>query len=51
MEIGEPKRVVVIEPLEDPVPRRAPDEEEGAEPSEAPNEPEKAPNEPEKVPS
>jgi hypothetical protein len=42
MEIGEPKREIVIEPVEDPVPRKAPSE---------PVEPEKAPAEPEKVPA
>jgi hypothetical protein len=41
MEIGEPRRVVTIEPIEDPVPAREPPPEEPAPPAEAPAEPEK----------
>lgn len=44
MEIGEPKRVVTIEPLEDPVPRHVPDEEPVPVPEEVPGEPEKVPS-------
>ena len=43
MEIGEPKRVIVVEPLEDPVPREAPPREPGGEPERAPAEPEQVP--------
>jgi hypothetical protein len=42
MEIGEPKREIVIEPIEDPVPRDVPRE---------PVEPDRAPVEPEKIPA
>jgi hypothetical protein len=43
MEIGEPKRVYTIEPIEDPVPCTAPAPEEPDEPAETPEEPEKVP--------
>jgi hypothetical protein len=43
MEIGEPKRVYTIEPVEDPVPRAVPDPDEPGEPADAPEEPEKVP--------
>jgi hypothetical protein len=43
MEIGEPKREIVIEPIEDPVPREAPVPDEPAEPLPAPVEPETVP--------
>jgi hypothetical protein len=43
MEIGEPRRVIVVEPLEDPVPREAPPPERDPEPGEPPLRPEKAP--------
>ena len=39
MEIGEPRRVYTIEPLEDPVPREEPEEERPVQPAE-PLEPE-----------
>jgi hypothetical protein len=42
MEIGEPKRIYTIEPIEDPVPRTAP-EPEPDEPAEQPDEPAKVP--------
>jgi hypothetical protein len=42
MEIGEPKRVYTIEPIEDPVPRTEP-EPERDEPAERPEEPAKVP--------
>jgi hypothetical protein len=42
MEIGEPKREITIEPIEDPVPREQPVE---------PAEPVRVPSEPEKVPA
>jgi hypothetical protein len=43
VEIGEPKRVIVVEPIEDPVPREAPAPGEPDEPApvEAPREPER----------
>jgi hypothetical protein len=44
MEIGEPKRTIVVEPLEDPVPRETP-----REPDEQLAEP--PPRDPEKVPA
>ncbi len=41
MEIGQPRRVVTIEPIDDPVPRLAPQEEPAVDvPEEAPAEPE-----------
>jgi hypothetical protein len=41
MHIGEPQRIVIVEPVEDPVPREQPVPEKPAEkPSPAPNEPE-----------
>lgn len=43
MEIGEPKREIVIEPIEDPVPRERPAPVEPHEPVTAPVEPEKVP--------
>lgn len=43
MDIGEPKRVYTIEPIEDPVPRSVPEPDEPEEPAEAPEEPEKVP--------
>ncbi|MFN8186893.1 MAG: hypothetical protein U0R69_07435 [Gaiellales bacterium] len=43
MEIGEPRRVITIEPIEDPIPRRDPD------PPREPEPPVKAAPEPEKV--
>jgi hypothetical protein len=44
MEIGEPRRIVTVEPLEDPVPREAPAKPEPEpEPAEAPREPETLP--------
>lgn len=39
MDIGEPERITIIEPLEDPVPRRVPD----APPVEQPQEPVRTP--------
>jgi hypothetical protein len=42
MEIGEPKRVYTIEPIEDPVPRTEPVPERD-EPAERPEEPAKVP--------
>lgn len=43
MEIGKPKRIYTVEPVEDPVPRpKAPDQ---------PTTPEPAPAEPDKVPA
>jgi hypothetical protein len=42
MEIGEPKRVYTIEPIEDPVPRPTPEPDE-ADPAERPEEPETVP--------
>jgi hypothetical protein len=41
MEIGEPNREIVIEPLEDPVPREAPAPKEPARPATVPAEPER----------
>jgi hypothetical protein len=43
MEIGEPKRVYTIEPVEDPIPRPLPEPDEPTEPAEAPEEPDKVP--------
>jgi hypothetical protein len=44
MNIGEPRRTVTVEPLQDPVPREAPREPEAEpEPAQAPLEPEKLP--------
>lgn len=43
MEIGEPRRTVMVEPLEDPVPRELPDWPPEKEPVEPPIEPEKVP--------
>lgn len=43
MEIGEPRRIIIVEPLEDPVPREAPATEPDREPLETPEEPEKIP--------
>jgi hypothetical protein len=43
MEIGEPNREIVIEPLEDPVPREAPAPNEPVEPVPTPDEPERVP--------
>lgn len=43
MEIGDPRRTVTVEPLEEPVPRELPDEPPEEEPAELPREPEKAP--------
>jgi hypothetical protein len=43
MEIGEPNREIVIEPLEDPVPREAPEPREPAPPAPVPVEPERVP--------
>jgi hypothetical protein len=45
MEIGEPQRIVTVEPIEDPVPRQVPAPEEPAE------EPEGVTDEPERVPA
>ena len=45
MEIGEPQRTITIEPIEDPVPREAPNE------IAVPEQPVEQPHEPEKVPS
>ena len=45
MEIGEPQRTITIEPIEDPVPREAPEE------RPMPEEPAEQPRAPEKVPS
>jgi hypothetical protein len=42
MQIGEPKREIVVEPIEDPVPREVPPE---------PDEPATVPEEPEEVPA
>jgi hypothetical protein len=41
MEIGEPRRTVTVEPLEEPVPRELPEEPPAEEPDELPREPEK----------
>jgi hypothetical protein len=41
VEIGEPVRTIVVEPLEDPVPREAPAPQADPEPDEAPREPER----------
>jgi hypothetical protein len=43
MEIGKPRRTVIVEPIEDPVPRELPEEPPQKEPVEAPHEPEKVP--------
>jgi len=44
MEIGEPQRTIIVEPLEDPVPREAPREPEAEpKPAQAPLEPETLP--------
>jgi hypothetical protein len=43
MEIGEPRRTVTVEPLEEPVPRELPEEPPEEEPAELPREPEKVP--------
>jgi hypothetical protein len=45
MDIGKPKRIYTVEPLEDPVPRERP------EAPAQPAAPERAPAEPEKVPA
>lgn len=45
MQIGEPKRIVTVEPIEDPVPREVPA------PGEPAEEPEKVPSEPERAPA
>jgi hypothetical protein len=44
MEIGEPQRTITIEPVEDPVPREAPEE------VAVPEQPAERPREPEQVP-
>jgi hypothetical protein len=41
MQIGEPRRVVTVEPLEDPVPRELPEEWPEKPPAEKPETPEK----------
>lgn len=41
MEIGEPRRIITIEPIEEPLPRRERDEPAESEPGELPVEPEK----------
>jgi hypothetical protein len=43
MEIGEPRRTVTVEPLDEPVPREQPEEPPAEEPAEPPREPEKLP--------
>jgi hypothetical protein len=44
MNIGEPRRTIIVEPLEDPVPREAPTEPEAEpEPVQAPLEPQTLP--------
>jgi hypothetical protein len=43
MEIGEPRRTVTVEPLEEPVPRELPEEPPEEEPAEPPREPEQVP--------
>ncbi|MGZ4360034.1 MAG: hypothetical protein ACXVYM_07095 [Gaiellaceae bacterium] len=43
MEIGEPRRTITVEPLEDPVPRERPEKEPERTQPERPREPEKAP--------
>ena len=43
MEIGEPERTYTVEPVEDPVPREAPEEPAEPSPAEEPAEPEKVP--------
>ena len=43
MEIGEPKRTIVVEPIEDPVPRETPSPEPAPAPEEQPAEPERVP--------
>jgi len=46
MEIGEPRRTIVIEPIEDPVPRERPERPEREEPAAPPPEREPAPASP-----
>ncbi len=43
VEIGEPRRVIIVEPLEDPVPPESPPSGPDEDPEEAPAEPEKLP--------
>ena len=43
MEIGDPRRTVTVEPLEEPVPRELPEEPPEEESAELPREPEKVP--------
>jgi len=43
VEIGEPKRTIVVEPIEDPVPRETPSPEPAPAPEEQPAEPERVP--------
>ncbi len=43
MEIGKPRRTVIVEPIEDPVPQELPEEPPQKEPVGAPHEPEKVP--------
>ncbi len=43
MEIGKPLRTITVEPLEQPVPRRVPQEPPGREPKPVPGKPERLP--------
>jgi hypothetical protein len=43
MEIGKPRRIYTVEPVEDPVPREAPEREQDPAPAEPLREPEKQP--------
>jgi hypothetical protein len=45
MDIGKPKRVHTVEPIEEPVPQKRPEEQK------EPAQPEPSPSEPEKVPA
>ncbi len=46
MQIGEPRRTVVVEPLEDPVPRELPSEPPEEQPAVTPEKPEKREKQP-----